>query len=653
MRFPNSFLDEIRERLPISEVVGSRVTFDKKKTNKGRGDYWACCPFHGEKTPSFHCEDRKGRYHCFGCGVSGDHFRFLVELDGLSFPEAVEQLAVKAGLSMPVFDRKEQEREEKRSSLFDVMEMASTYFRQQLQAPGGATARAYLRDRGLSGNIQEEFGIGYAPDSRNGLKEHLASKSITQEQMIDCGLLIYGDDIPVAYDRFRGRVMFPIPDSRGRIIAFGGRALSEDVPAKYLNSPETELFHKSNVLYNFLRARKTAYDKKQVIAAEGYMDVIAMHSAGFTNSVAPLGTALTERQMLLLWKLHSEPILCFDGDGAGLKAAYRAVETVLPGLAPGRTVKFAMLPEGLDPDDLLKRDGPKAMQEVLDNAIPLVDTIWNRETAKGIFETPEQRAELEKQIKSIVAQIRDGSVRHHYDQHMRDRLGSFFNAASENSNQGNSSNQWQQGTRKANDYSKMKASFRSNKGRSVASPNLLNSSILKKSVRIPRREAALVLGIVNHPAILERYFEEFSKLNLKSPEAHKLRKSILDIYAMRPQSEEPIQAINLRKQLESEGFGQTLEKMDQLILINRDWHCEITTGFEDAFDGWVQSYTLHIRNHALHMELQAAETALAENGSEEIFERLQQIKNEIAQDEGTEALIDGFGVSSGRPSRRY
>ena len=225
MRFPDSFLDDIRDRLRISEVVGQRVTFDKKKTNAAKGDYWACCPFHGEKTPSFHCEDRKGRYYCFGCGESGDHFRFLTQLDGLNFHEAVERLAAQAGLPMPVMDRREQEREEKRKTLFDVMEMAADYFQKQLHEPGGASARAYLRDRGLSPSIQQEFGIGYAPDSRNSLKQYLAEKGIEAAQMEACGLVNHGEDIAVSYDKFRGRIMFPIPDSRGRVIAFGGRAL--------------------------------------------------------------------------------------------------------------------------------------------------------------------------------------------------------------------------------------------------------------------------------------------------------------------------------------------------------------------------------------------------------------------------------------------
>ncbi|MGO6903713.1 DNA primase, partial [Rhizobium ruizarguesonis] len=255
MRFSNTFLDDIRDRVPISNVIARRVSWDKRKTNVSRGDYWACCPFHGEKSPSFHCEDRKGRYHCFGCGVTGDHFRFLTELEGLSFPEAVQQIADMASVPMPLADPVMEKREKERGSLIDVMEMATQFFQDQLQTANGARARAYLRDRGLTGRIIETFRLGFAPDSRNALKEFLAGKGVSKEQIEACGLVVH-ENVPVSYDRFRDRIMFPILSSREKVIAFGGRAMSADAPAKYLNSNETELFHKGNVLYNFARARR-------------------------------------------------------------------------------------------------------------------------------------------------------------------------------------------------------------------------------------------------------------------------------------------------------------------------------------------------------------------------------------------------------------
>lgn len=380
MRFSNSFLDEIRDRVPISDVIGKRVTWDRKKTNASKGDYWACCPFHGEKSPSFHCEDRKGRYHCFGCGVSGDHFRFLTDLDGMAFPEAVQQIADLAGIAMPQPDVEAEKRDRQRTGLQDVMEMATQFFEAQLQTANGAKARAYLRDRGLTGRTIETFRLGYAPESRNALKEHLAGKGVPKDQIEACGLVVHGPDIPVSYDRFRDRIMFPILSSREKVIAFGGRAMSPDAPAKYLNSNETELFHKGNVLYNFARARRAMSGASRVgsaaqngkpvgnaaqnengagtiIAVEGYMDVIALHQAGIENAVAPLGTALTENQMALLWKLTQQPVLCFDGDGAGIRAANRAVDLALPHLKPGFSMRFAMLPDGKDPDDLVRHEG--------------------------------------------------------------------------------------------------------------------------------------------------------------------------------------------------------------------------------------------------------------------------------------------------------
>ena len=655
MKFSDSFLDEIRARIPISEVVGSRVSFDRKKTNRAKGDFWACCPFHGEKTPSFHCEDRKGRYHCFGCGVSGDHFRFLTELDGLSFPEAVERLADQAGLPMPVMDRQEREREEQRKTLFDVMELATQFFEQQLQAPAGAKARAYLRDRGLAAPVQREFRVGYAPESRNALKEFLASKGALKDQIEACGLVVHGEGIAVSYDRFRDRIMFPIPDSRDRIIAFGGRALSPDVPAKYLNSPETELFHKSNVLYNFARARKNVHEAGVLIAAEGYMDVIALHAAGFKTAVAPLGTALTERQVELMWRLVPEPVLSFDGDGAGLKAAYRAIDLVLPGLQPGRSVRFAMLPEGQDPDDLIRAEGPEAFREVMNAALPLAQMIWNRETAQGIFETPEKRAELEARVRSVVALIRDESVRRHYEQDMRERLAGFFGSASRGSS-GNQRFDRAGGNQQRGGYSAAsggRAGMPS--GRFGASPSLLNSSLMKKSgsARIPLREAALVVGIVNHPALLQRYFEEFCSMPVTSPGLGGMRQKVVDVLAMEADGGEGIGREVIHAALKADGQGEFFERAEDQLKRNRVWQSLAEAAFEDAADGWKQAYTLHMRSHTLNRELKAAEQALAQDDSAENLERLLQIQAEIARDEGVEALIDGFGLPSGRPSRAF
>ncbi|MEL7429555.1 MAG: DNA primase [Pseudomonadota bacterium] len=650
MRFPDSFLDDIRDRLRISEVVGQRVTFDKKKTNAARGDYWACCPFHGEKSPSFHCEDRKGRYYCFGCGASGDHFRFLTELDGLNFAEAVERLAAQAGLPMPVLDPRAQEREEKRKTLYDVMEMAATFFRQQLHEPVGADARSYLRGRGLSPAIQQEFGIGFAPDARNALKEYLAGQGVDAAQMEACGLVNHGPDIPVSYDKFRGRIMFPIPDSRGRVIAFGGRAMNPDALAKYMNSPETELFHKSGVLYNYAKARKPAYDTGQVLAAEGYMDVIALHAGGFHNAVAPLGTALTDRQMTLLWKLSNEPVLCFDGDNAGLKAAYRAADVALPLLQPGYSIRFAMLPEGKDPDDLIRDDGPDAMADVIKNALPLAQMLWNREISSGVFDTPERRAELDARIRQVVGQVRHDSVRHHYDQDMRERLAGYFrrDSAPRGPVQGRAYG-GAQGYRQ-----NQRGTATGGARKFTASPSLLSSNLMKRHQNtVPLRECALIGGLVFHPALGVEFFEEASTLVFKNNDLRNVQSALLDILAgWQGEQQSPPREL-VAKTLADRGLGEFVGTLASQLKASKLWQVLPDAAFEDARDGWRQAFTLHMKNLTLNTELRAAERALAEDDSQENLDRMLLIQQELARNEGVEALIEGFGAPSGRPARGF
>ncbi len=649
MRFSPSFLDDIRERIPIADVVGRRVTFDRKKSQPAKGDFWGCCPFHGEKTPSFHCENAKGRYHCFGCGVSGDHFRFLTELDGLSFPEAVERLADEAGIPMPVSDPREIEREKVKSTLYDVMDLAADFFKEQLQQPQGATARAYLRDRGLSQQVQQTFGLGYAPASRNALKEFLAGKDASKQQIEACGLVVFGPDIAVSYDRFRDRIMFPIEDTRGRVIAFGGRALSSDVPAKYLNSPETELFSKGRVLYNHKRARNAVQKKGTVIVAEGYMDVIAMHAAGIENSVAPLGTALTDNQLALLWKMTAEPVLCFDGDEAGLRAAYRSIDTALPGLRPGRSVRFALLPEGQDPDDLIKASGVEALHSILEAARPLADMIWTRETGGSVFDTPERKAELEGVFAALAKQISDEAVKRHYSQDFRDRLSSFFGSNSQAS-KGRTGYDAPYSGQVSNAAGKGRASTR----RFAVSESLLNSPLLKKQSALPAlRETTLVMTVVNHPAVGVERFEEFAGLEFDHPWLKSLQSAILDVFAHHTGSEAIVPLAVMRTSLDRAGFEAMIEDLARQISANRIWQCMAESAFEDARDGWHQAYTLHIRAHALNREMKAAEHALAQESTQRNYNRLLHIQRELADSEGTEALIEGFGVPSGRPSRSF
>jgi len=647
MRFPNSFLDDIRDRVPISSVIGSRVAWDRRKTNVSRGDWWACCPFHGEKSPSFHCEDKKGRYHCFGCGVSGDHFRFLTELDGMSFPEAVERIAEMARVPMPARDAEADKRDEQRASLQDVMELATAFFQDQLQSAAGAKARAYLRDRGLSTATQQSFRLGFAQDSRNALKEFLAGKDITKAQMEACGLTYFGDDIPVSYDRFRDRIMFPIPDSRGKIIAFGGRALSSDAPAKYLNSPETELFHKGNVLYNFARARKAVQKLGTVIAVEGYMDVIALAQAGFENVVAPLGTALTENQLELLWRMSGEPVLCFDGDQAGLKAAWRAADMALPLIQAGRTVRFALLPEGKDPDDLVKTEGADAFGAVLSEARPLADLLWSRETSGGVFDTPERRAELEKTLRALAGRIRDESVRYHYQQEMRERVHAFFGAQRQRPFDKRSG---ERDGRRGEGQGGQWARGGGAAGRLAVSESLSRSALVRRAGGVmPLREAALVVALVNHPPLADQNFEEVARLELSHAELRALHAALIDAHAhgMAGDRVATIEAI------ENAGLGEAWERAVNLIRRARLWPALEDAAFDDAREAFTQALHLQRSAGALHKELKAAEAVLATDPTEENYRHFVEIQAQFRDVQAPEALIDGFGVSSGRAARNF
>ncbi|WP_309083130.1 DNA primase [Chelativorans sp.] len=638
MRFPNSFLDEIRDRVSISQVVGTRVTFDKRKSNPGRGDFWACCPFHGEKTPSFHCEDRKGRYHCFGCGVSGDHFRFLTELDGMSFPEAVERVAEMAGVPMPARDPEVEKREKERASLTDVMEMATRFFQDCLQGPQGAEARAYLRGRGITSATQQSFRLGFSPDSRNALKEFLAAKGVGKEQMEACGLVVSGPDIPVSYDRFRGRVMFPIEDARGRIIAFGGRALSSDAPAKYLNSPDTELFHKGNVLYNHARAKRAAKDAP-VIAVEGYMDVIALAQAGVENVVAPLGTALTENQLELLWRMAGEPVLCFDGDSAGLRAAFRAADLALPMVQPGRSLRFALLPEGKDPDDLVRQEGREAFDALVAAARPLADLLWMRETSGRVFDTPERRAELEQTFRELAGRIRDESVRRHYAQELRERVLAFFGAT-------RTGGRPQRGGGFAGQGAPGRPGAAA--GRLAVSESLSRSALVKRTAgMMPLREAVILVALVNHPALIDEHFDAVEKLSLKSPELGRLRAALLDAVAHGVVHDREA----LARMLAAAGFGDVLERAEMLVRRANQWPALPDAAFEDAREAFLQALHLHQSAGSLHRELKAAEQALANEPTEENYRHLVEIQAELRNLQATEALIEGFGLLSGRGGR--
>lgn len=419
MSLSPQWLDELRARTTLSALIGRTV----KVTKAGR-EYKACCPFHNEKTPSFTINDEKGFYHCFGCSAHGDAIRWMTDQRGLSFMDAIKELAAEAGMEVPALDPQAQKRQEKQSGLHDVMAAAQEFFVRQLGSIEGNIARAYLARRGISEATIREFGFGFAPDSRTAIKSALSQ--FNTEMLIEAGLLISVED-KQPYDRFRGRLMIPIRDPRGRVIAFGGRILGDGEP-KYLNSPDTPLFDKGRTLYNLDKASPASRQTDRVIVVEGYMDVIALAQAGFGDAVAPLGTALTEQQITMLWRMTPKPLLCFDGDGAGQKAALRAALRALPLLKPGHSLQFVTLPEGQDPDDLLRKSGPKAIAQLLEASEPLVERLWRSEVAAGSLTTPEDRAGLKQRLGMHLNNIADSEIKRHYADAFRERLDALFSA---------------------------------------------------------------------------------------------------------------------------------------------------------------------------------------------------------------------------------
>ncbi|WP_339770115.1 DNA primase [uncultured Pseudosulfitobacter sp.] len=426
MSLPPGFLDELRTRLSLGQVVGRKVMWDSRKSNQAKGDLWAPCPFHQEKSASFHVDDRKGFYYCFGCHAKGDAISFVRETENVDFMEAVRILAGEAGMPMPQRDPQAQQKADTRTQLAEVMEQAVQYYRLQLKTGVASDARAYLERRGLSQQALDRWEIGFAPDAWQGLWDHLKSKNISDELIIGAGLAKPSQKGGKPYDTFRGRIMFPIRDARGRCTAFGGRAMDPNDNAKYLNSPETELFDKGRSLYNHGPARTAAGKGQPLIVAEGYMDVIALSEAGFEAAVAPLGTAITESQLQMLWRIAPEPIIALDGDTAGLRAAMRLIDLSLPLVEAGQSLRFAMMPEGKDPDDLLKSSGAPALQKLLDEAMPMVRLLWQRETEGRVFDSPERKAALDKALRDKIKTIADPSIRNHYGQEIKELRFQLF-----------------------------------------------------------------------------------------------------------------------------------------------------------------------------------------------------------------------------------
>ena len=530
MSLPPGFLDELRNRTSLSRVVGRKVMWDQRKSNQGKGDLWAPCPFHHEKTASFHVDDRKGYYYCFGCHEKGDALSFIQQTENVGFMEAVEILAQEAGMEMPARDPKAQQKQDRRVLLAEVMEQAVQYFRLQLSTNAGGAAKAYLTGRGLMGPALERWELGFAPEGWQNLWDHLRGKGVAEELIMGAGLARPSNKGGKPYDTFRNRIMYPIRDARGRCVAFGARAMDPSDNAKYLNSPETELFDKGRNLYNHGPARQAAGRGQGLIVAEGYMDVIALAEAGFEASVAPLGTAITESQLHLLWRIADEPIIALDGDTAGLRAAMRVIDLALPLLEAGKSLRFAIMPEGKDPDDLLRAEGAGAVQAVLDQAIPMVRLLWRRETEGKVFDSPERKAALDKALREKIKLIRDPSIRQHYGEDIKEMRWQLFRGGRE-APAGGQSSSW-----KGSGKGKWRSNWRARNAPATPMPGTKSSLLAAAGdeATVQMREAVILASAIATPAVIVEFENRFENMACADPDHAMLRDLLLSCGIDRP-----------------------------------------------------------------------------------------------------------------------
>ncbi|TCS64705.1 DNA primase [Varunaivibrio sulfuroxidans] len=610
MAFSPQFLDELRLRIGLADIIGRRV----KLVRKGR-EHHGLCPFHKEKTPSFTVNEEKGFYHCFGCGAHGSAIDFVMQSEGMSFPEAVERLAGEAGMEVPQDSPEERLRARRRATLYDVMEAACAYFEACLRAPQGAAGLAYFKGRGLDDATIKAFRLGLAPDSRDGLKNALIRQGVGEDQMVAAGLIIRPEESGRApYDRFRGRVMFPIVDRRERIIAFGGRLIAPGEP-KYLNSPETELFHKGRVLYGLPQARVGARNHGTVVVTEGYMDVIALAQAGLTGAVAPLGTALGEDQIHELWKITPDPILCFDGDAAGKRAARRAAERVLAILRPGFGLHFAWLPEGDDPDSLVRRGGIQAMRDVLAAARPLSEVLWTLESGGAIPQTPEARAALQSRLEALSRQIQDATVRSHFVRAFKEKIwpridGAATMARTRPTTQGG---RWREkntdGPRPLRPVSAQAGPAR-HRGDDETDLTM-------------RREMILIATIINHPDIAEVVDERLGSMAFSSPLLDKLRQDVLKSLS----EDESLDSKGLERHLRGVGFDQILTSVLGEQVFEHAFFARPQTDTATALEGWEKTYAL-LRHKSVTLEIQEIVRLLGQEATGELLERLRVLQDQ-------------------------
>jgi DNA primase len=619
MLFAESFLDEIRARVALADIIGRRT----KLIKRGR-EFTGLCPFHNEKSPSFTVNEEKGFYHCFGCGAHGDVISFVRESQNLSFVEAIEQLAGQAGLEVPKATPQERERAIRQTTLAEAVEAACVFFEDQLRSHAGAAARAYLERRGLDRAAIERFRLGYAPSGSGLLKQHLI-KDFPEPMLLEAGLIGQKEESRSSFDYFRDRVMFPIFDRSGRAIAFGGRVLGDAKP-KYLNSPETPIFQKGSVLYGLNWARQGVGKGADLVVTEGYMDVIALHRAGFEGAVAPLGTALTEAQLDELWRLADEPILCFDGDAAGQRAASRALDRALPLLKPGKSLRFAMLTGGEDPDTLIAKFGIEAMRSVLASAQPMAEVLWKQEVAARPGDTPERRADLARRLAARAASIGDEGLRRAY-------AGFFKNCLYERlrTPRGRPGAGGMRGVRP-----RLLGESR------VTAPTAALDGTSEIAMKERRIQEILVFAIFANPAILDEVLEEFAEIELSAADLDRLRQEILNLYHREP----GLDAVALKHHLCIHGFSSDVAALESPALakhVSFAWQY----GLDGVLAGWREAAAFWRDFTAIAKEREAI-VARVEYDLPGVAGHARAIQAEVTQRRIDEAEHDDPGNAGGR-----
>ncbi len=611
MRFSDTLLRQVRDRVSIASYAGKKLSWHKQKSRPSAGDYWACCPFHQEKSPSFHILDQKGLFKCFGCGEKGDIFTLAMKLEGLSFPEAVEKIAEMAGVALPKDEYEDRGEGDRRKRLFAVTAAAAKLYANALRSSGGADARKYLQSRGIGPEVWDQFGIGLAPDEWTWTLDKLKAEGFTLEEIVGAGVARDGEEGKRAIDTFRGRITFEITDTSGKIIGFGGRALAKDAKAKYINSPETALYSKSRVLYRLKQARELLAKTKApgLVVGEGYLDVIAFERAGIA-AVAPCGTALTEEQLQLLWRSGGEPTLCLDGDSAGQRAAERALDLALPHLAPGHTLRIAYAPQGQDPDDIFRSGGAEALVTLLNAASPASDALFEREKQRHGLATPEAKAAFQAALKEAVGKIADRDTQRAYFSELMSRANAAIRAQRPpfqpaQPGQGGGPRQWGKNAPPAGATQELKL-------HAAARPRPAAENFLRAAIEAPE--------------VLERFSEWIDRLHIADPELEAIRTALIDLVEVH-QASRAIDREALSLHLTRSGQERAAARVSRWKNDEKPPGLRPRAGYETRAEEWVALASLHVVLPAIREEL-AELRAAAADGDDEAFSRFQALNKE-------------------------